>query len=211
MQRERVASRGGLRGYGNCYAMLDQAKKNLTPTTRDGGEEEGWGVTCVLFFLTNKIQKLYAVGCQDLANGQQHKKGTGDKGGGGQGMLRVIRIRWRIPCGDTEYLTSAWKRKRKPNGASVAQFNLFPARLQPTQSLSRSGSPPANLLFSPRSAQSLNTRIYRFIKMPNFNLIPRDNANLSPSPQVNSFRRTNLCTTAKLHFANRTRDYENFS
>lgn len=149
MQRERVASRGGLRGYGNCYAMLDQAKKNLTPTTRDGEEEEGWGVTCVLFFLTNKIQKLYAVGCQDLANGQQHKKGTEDKGGGGQGMLRVIRIRWRIPCGDTEYLTSAWKRKRKPNGASVAQFNLFPARLQPTQRLSRSGSPPANHLFPP--------------------------------------------------------------
>lgn len=129
---------------------------------------------------------------------------------GDEGMLRVIRIRWRIPYGDTEYLTSAWKRKRKPNGASVAQFNLFPARLQPTQSLSCSGYPSFNL-FSPRSAQSLNTRIYRFIKMPNFNLIPRDNANLSPSPQVNSFRRTNLCTTAKLHFANRTRDYENFS
>lgn len=143
----------------------------------------------------------------NIRRGQETEKGKE----GREGMLRVIRIRWRIPCGDTEYLTSAWKRKRKPNGASVAQFNLFPARLQPTQRLSRSGSPPANHLFSPRSAQSLNIRIYRFIKMPNFNLIPRDNANLSPSPQVNSFRRTNLCTTAKLHFANRTRDYENFS
>lgn len=63
----------------------------------------------------------------------------------------------------------------------------------------------------PRSDQSLNIQIYRFIKMHNFNLIPRDNANLSTSPQVHSFRRTNLCTTAKLHFANRARDYENFS
>lgn len=62
---------------------------------------------------------------------------------GREGVLRVIRIRWRIPCGDTEYLTSAWKRKRKPNGASVAQFNLFPAQLQPTHSLSRSVSLPS--------------------------------------------------------------------
>lgn len=68
--------------------------------------------------------------------------------GGGGLPRRVIRIRWRIPCGDdTEYLTSAWKRKRKPNGASVAQFNLFPAPpAMPTNSLSRSA--PAHYALS---------------------------------------------------------------
>jgi len=42
--------------------MLGQDKKMAAPTTR--------GTRVSFFFLTNKIQKVYAVGCQDLANGK---------------------------------------------------------------------------------------------------------------------------------------------
>lgn len=73
--------------------MLGQAKKNLTPTTSGVGKRAGnWGSRgnwCSLrFFFTNKIQKLYAVGCQDLANGQQHEKGTGT-GAAGEWERRI--------------------------------------------------------------------------------------------------------------------------
>lgn len=38
----------------------------------------------------------------NIRRGQETKEEEGR-----EGMLRVIRNRWRIPCGDTEYLTSA--------------------------------------------------------------------------------------------------------
>lgn len=118
MQRERGArSRGGLRGYGNCYAMLGQAKKNLTPTTSGVGKQAGdrgsRGNWCSVrfFFLQIRFKNFMPLAVRTWQMGSNmRREQEQEQQASGRGGLprRVIRIRWRIPCGDdTEYLTSA--------------------------------------------------------------------------------------------------------
>lgn len=148
-------------------------------------QQQQLGLVCFSFlFLTNKIQKVYAVGCQELANGQPHEAR-------GRGKGHVIRIRIRL-----EYAVRGHRifnerlRKRKPNGASVAQFNLFPASNPEPATERKTERQRRTLTAWPagRSAQSLNTQIYRFIKSQTSLNSVRQRKFLG-SPQVNSFSR----------------------
>lgn len=61
------------------------------------------------FFLQIRFKNFMplAVKTWQMDSNMRRGQETEQEEGGREGVLRVIRIRWRIPCGDTEYLTSA--------------------------------------------------------------------------------------------------------
>lgn len=61
------------------------------------------------FFLQIRFKNFMPLAVKTWQMGSNMRRGqeTEQEEEGREGVLRVIRIRWRIPCGDTEYLTSA--------------------------------------------------------------------------------------------------------